>query len=77
MILKLLLIWRMIGTQSSSHEERRNRALAIIVLSVELSLLYLIGDPEDPVSVWEKLTNFRKKHGLTSWNCSVIFSLCS
>ena len=30
---------------------RRDRALAIIVLSVEPSLLYLIGDPEDPIIV--------------------------
>ena len=32
---------------------RRDRALALIVLSVEPSLLYLIGDPEDPVVVWK------------------------
>ena len=41
---------------------RRDRALAIIVLSIEPSLLYLIGDPENPVAVWEKLANqFQKK----------------
>ena len=41
---------------------RRDRALAIIVLSVEPSLLYLIGDPEDPVAVWKKLKDqFQKK----------------
>ncbi len=41
---------------------RRDRALAIIVLSVEPSLLYLIGDPEDPVAVWKKLRDqFQKK----------------
>ena len=41
---------------------RRDRALAIIVLSVEPSLLYLIGDPEDPITVWKKLGNqFEKK----------------
>ena len=41
---------------------RRNRALAIIVLSVEPSLLYLISDPEDPVAVWKKLEDqFQKK----------------
>ena len=33
---------------------RRDRALALIVLSVEPSLLYLIGNPEDPVDVWEE-----------------------
>ena len=41
---------------------RRNRALAIIVLSVDTSLLYLLGDPEDPVIVWNKLADqFQKK----------------
>lgn len=41
---------------------RRNCALAIIVLSIEPSLLYLIGDPEDPVVVWKKLRDqFQKK----------------
>ena len=30
---------------------RRDRALAIVVLFVEPSLLYLIGDPVDPVAV--------------------------
>ena len=34
---------------------RRDKALAIIVLSVDPSLLYLLGDPEDPVAVWKKL----------------------
>ena len=33
---------------------RRDRALAIIVLAVDPSLLYLIGtDPKDPVAVWK------------------------
>ena len=41
---------------------RRDRALAIIVLSVDPSLLYLIGDPTNPVDVWKKLsTQFQKK----------------
>ena len=40
----------------------RDRALAIVVLAVEPSLLYLIGDPEDPVAVWNKLEGqFQKK----------------
>ena len=34
---------------------RRDRALATIVLSVDPSLIYLIGDPDDPVVVWNKL----------------------
>ncbi|KAK3719576.1 hypothetical protein QZH41_006798 [Actinostola sp. cb2023] len=42
---------------------RRNRALATIVLSVNTSLLYLLGDPEDPVVVWKKKLSeqFQKK----------------
>ena len=41
---------------------RRDRALALIVLSIEPSLLYLLGDPEDPVVVWKKLSDqFQKK----------------
>ena len=41
---------------------RKNRALAIIVLSIDPSLLYLLGDPTDPTAVWEKLsTQFQKK----------------
>ena len=41
---------------------RKDRALAIIVLSVEPSLLYLLGDPNDPVTVWNKLSSqFQKK----------------
>jgi hypothetical protein len=41
---------------------RRDRALATIVLSVDPSLLYLLGDPQEPAVVWEKLTNqFQKK----------------
>jgi len=41
---------------------RRDHALAIIVLAVDPSLLYLLGDPNDPVTVWKKLENqFQKK----------------
>ena len=35
----------------AKYASRRDRALALIVLSMEPSLLYLIGDPEDPVKV--------------------------
>jgi hypothetical protein len=50
------------GDRRSKFLARRDRALATIVLAVEPSLLYLIGDPEDPVAVWEKLQNqFQKK----------------
>ena len=66
-------LWTIVdGTESppTEHETdryrkfvgRRDRALAIIVLSIEPSLLYLLGDPENPVAVWEKLANqFQKK----------------
>ena len=41
---------------------RRDRALATIVLAIDPSLLYLIGDPDDPVAVWKKLQDqFQKK----------------
>ena len=41
---------------------RKDRALAIIVLSIDPSLLYLIGDPTDPTVVWKRLsTQFQKK----------------
>ena len=41
---------------------RRDRALATIVLSVDPTLLYLLGDPENPVIVWKKLLDqFQKK----------------
>ncbi len=45
---------------------RRDRALAIIGLSVHPSMLYLIGtDPEDPVAVWKKLMQqFQKANKL-------------
>ena len=41
---------------------KRDRALAVIVLSVDPTLLYLLGDPDDPVVVWRKLADqFQKK----------------
>lgn len=41
---------------------RSDKALATIVLSVEPSLLYLLGDPVDPVIVWNTLQEqFQKK----------------
>ena len=40
---------------------RRDRALATIVLSVDPTLLYLLGDPENPVIVWKLLDQFQKK----------------
>ena len=42
-----------------------DKALSIIVLSISPSLLYLIGDPNDPVIVWKKLENHFQK---SSWS---------
>ena len=41
---------------------RRDRALATIVLSVDPTLLYLLGDPENPVIVWKKLLDQFQKN---------------
>ena len=46
------------GLDSSANilakfKTRKDRALAIIVLPIEHSLLYLLGDPQDPVQVWK------------------------
>ena len=41
---------------------QRDKALAIIVLSVNPSLLYMLGEPKDPGAVWKKLADqFQKK----------------
>lgn len=41
---------------------KKNRALAIIVLSLDPSLLYLLGEPSEPDDVWTTLVNqFLKK----------------
>ena len=50
------------GDRRSKFLARRDRALATIVLTVEPSLLYLLGEPEDPSAVWQKLQDqFQKK----------------
>ena len=48
-----------IGSEAepANFAARRDRALATVVLSVDTSLLYLVGNPEDPVVVWKKLAN--------------------
>lgn len=54
------------GTEAerAKFTTRKDRALAMIVLSVDPSLLYLVGDPEDPVAVWKKLGDqFQKDMG--------------
>ena len=40
---------------------RRDWALATIVLAVDTSLLYLTGNPEDPVVFWKKLADQSEK----------------
>jgi len=56
-----------VTTNADKHAKfvaRRDRALATIVLAVDPSLLYLIGDPDDPRAVWQKLSGqFQKKTG--------------
>ncbi|KAK3894704.1 hypothetical protein Pcinc_001550 [Petrolisthes cinctipes] len=46
----------------SKYVLKKNKALAIVVLSVDPKLLYLLGEPEDPKEVWNKLADqFQKK----------------
>ena len=41
---------------------RKDRALATVILSIDPKLLYLVGEPSDPVEVWTLLSNnFQKK----------------
>lgn len=65
-------LWGIVsGTETAREEDaearkrfiaRRDRALAVIVLAVDPSLLYLIGDPEDRTAVWSKLNEqFQRK----------------
>ena len=58
------------GTETAPTEEealrkfqiRKDRALAMIVLTIDPKLLYIIGDPEEPSVVWTKLRDtFQKK----------------
>ena len=51
----------------AKYLSHKGRTLAMIVLSLELSLLYLIGDPDNPGVVWKKLADqFQKRRGLTN-----------
>ena len=45
------------AAEYSKFMAKRDRALATMVLSINPSLLYLIGDPDDPSAVWEKLSD--------------------
>ena len=46
-------LWNIVdGTEAAQWSEpRRDRTVAIIVLSIEPSPFYLVGDPEDPATV--------------------------
>ena len=49
-------------SEQAKFMSRQDRAIATIILTVDPSLLYLIGNPEDPVEIWKKLANqFEKK----------------
>ena len=67
-------LWGMVaGTEKAPDETtetekyakfmtRSDRALATIVLAIDPSLLYLVGDPVDPAAVWKTLSGqFQKK----------------
>ena len=46
-------------TEADKHAKfmgQSDCALATIVLAIDPSLLYLIGDPVDPAAVWKKLS---------------------
>ena len=46
----------------ATYMTRYNKALATIILTLDPNLLYLPGEPDNPVSVWEKLAKqFQKK----------------
>ena len=48
--------------QLSKFVARSDQALAMMVLSIEPSLLYIIGDSKSPVKVWKRLSDhFQKK----------------
>ncbi|XP_011408658.1 PREDICTED: uncharacterized protein LOC105315642 [Amphimedon queenslandica] len=50
------------GDGAAKFQTRKDRALATIILSIDPSLLYLVGEPDDPVEVWRLLSNhFQKK----------------
>ena len=58
----------------AKYRSRKDRALATIVLSIEPALLYLIGNPTEPVVVWKKLqSQFQKK----SWTNKLVLTCTS
>ena len=49
----------------TKFNNRKAKALATIVLGIESKLLYLLGDPSDPVQVWQSLQDISQKK---SWS---------
>ena len=46
----------------TKFNSRKDRALAIVVLSVDTMLVYILGEPTDPVEVWKTLSEqYQKK----------------
>lgn len=81
MALKKEGVWGVVsGTEAAPAEDaddkvkeryaaRRDKALATIVLSVDTLLLYLLGNPDNPLSVWRKLEEqFQKKSWVNRLN---------
>ena len=71
MVLMRERLWTIINGTEEAPEDAdqlvkfntcKDRALAIIVLSVEPLLLYLLGDPNYPVAVWNKLSSQFQKN---------------
>ena len=60
-------LWKIVeGTEIAPYDnqaainkflERRDKALSTIVLAIDPSLLYLLGDPQDPGEVWDILSD--------------------
>ena len=49
-------------TVVNKYKQRKAKCLAMIVLAVDPKLLYIVGDPEDPLVVWNKLKDtFQRK----------------
>ena len=44
------------------YEAKKDCTLAKIVLSIDTSMLYLLGEPKDPIEVWRKLENQFQKN---------------
>ena len=54
------------ATAVAAYGNSKEKALAILVLLVEPSVFHLIGDTEDPNTVWKN--SFAKRCGQISWN---------